>query len=128
MELKPFPPGVTRDPENKVDLTYCEIAIWEPLVDARRLLGDEGLANIDSPYLRRSLRRLDEAQDWSQVRDRLLELHQTAHDELPVLPLWQLVDSFVYHRRLQNIVADSPLVWLYQNIENWRLRTSTTAP
>jgi ABC-type transport system substrate-binding protein len=121
VELKEFPPGVTSDPEGKVDLTYAEVAIWEPLVDARRLLGDDGLAPIDSPYIRRALRQLDESQDWGEVRDRLLELHRTAHDEVAVVPLWQMADSFAYRKSLRNIVGDGPPVWLYQNVDKWRL-------
>jgi len=121
IELLEFPPGVTRDAEGKVDLTYAEVAIWEPLVDARRLLGDDGLAAIDSAYIRRALRRLDEAQDWGEVRLRLLDLHRTAHDEVAVVPLWQMADSFVYRKTLRNLVSDSAPVWIYQNVDNWRV-------
>jgi len=128
IELKQFPPGITRDPDNKVDLTYAEVAIWEPLVDARRLLGLEELRGIDSPYIKHALRTLDAAQTWGDVRDRLLDLHRTAHNEAAVIPLWQMVDSFAYRKQLRNIVGtDGPPVWLYQNIGQWRLSASGNA-
>jgi ABC-type transport system substrate-binding protein len=128
IELKQFPPGITRDPDNKVDLTYAEVAIWEPLVDARRLMGQEELHGIDSPFLKHALRNLDAAQTWGDVRDRLLDLHRTAHNEVAVIPLWQMVDSFAYRKQLLNIVGtDGPPVWLYQNIEEWRFNTSGNA-
>ncbi|MDP6468831.1 MAG: ABC transporter substrate-binding protein [Pirellulaceae bacterium] len=128
IELKQFPPGVTRDPDNEADLTYAEVAIWEPLVDARRLLGQEELQGIDSPYMKHALRNLDAAQTWGDVRDRLLDLHRTAHNEAAVIPLWQMVDSFAYRKQLRNIVGtDGPPVWLYQNIDQWRLSASGNA-
>ncbi len=126
--LKEFAPGVTRDPDNEVDLTYAEVAIWEPLVDARRLLGQEELHGIDSAYLKHALRTLDAAQTWGEVRDRLLDLHRTAHNEAAVIPLWQMVDSFAYRKQLRNIVGtEGPPVWLYQNIGQWRLSASGNA-
>lgn len=128
IELKQFPPGITRDPDNKVDLTYAEVAIWEPLVDARRLLGLEEMHGVESPYIKHALRTLDAAQDWGDVRDRLLDLHRTAYNEAAVIPLWQMVDSFAYRKQLRNIVGrDGPPVWLYQNIDQWRLSASGNA-
>ncbi len=128
IKLKEFAPGVTRDPDNQADLTYAEVAIWEPLVDARRLLGREELHGIDSPYLKHALRKLDAAQTWGDVRDRLLDLHRTAHNEAAVIPLWQMVDSFAYRKQLRNIVGtEGPPVWLYQNIGQWRLSATGNA-
>jgi len=128
IELKQFPPGITRDPNNKVDLTYAEVAIWEPLVDARRLLGQEELHGINSPFIKHALRNLDAAQTWGDVRDRLLDLHRSAHNEVAVIPLWQMVDSFAYRKQLRNIVGtDGPPVWLYQNIDEWRFDSSGIA-
>ena len=100
------------------DLRYAELAVWEPVVDARRIMGPGGLAGeIRSPYLDAALRRLDEATNWNDVRSRLAELHEIAHHELPVIPLWQTVNFFAYRASLRGI-GDSP-VSLYQNIDQW---------
>ena len=113
-------PGKNDNPDE-----YAEIAIWEPLIDARRLLGDHGVSPTANPYVRRALRRLDQAEDWGEVRERLLDLHRTIHSEAIVLPLWQLTDFFAYHSRLRNV--GSQPVWLYQNIDQWRLAAESTA-
>ncbi|MFV1968141.1 MAG: ABC transporter substrate-binding protein [Pirellulaceae bacterium] len=122
--LREFTPGITRDVQDSCDLVYTEIAIWEPVVDSRRLLGPGGPAASDSPYVRQAIRWLEEAQNWGDVRERLLQLHTAAHNEAVIIPLWQLVDFFAYNKRLRN-VGENP-VWLYQNIDQWRL--SSAAP
>lgn len=100
------------------DLRYAELAVWEPLVDARALMGPGGLAgDIQSPYLQTALRQLDDASNWNDVRARLAELHDIAHHELPMIPLWQTVNFFAYRESLRGI-GETPVV-LYQNIESW---------
>ena len=118
------------------DFRYAELAVWEPVVDAQRLLGNQGLAKgAQSPYLDAALRRLDESTNWKDVRTRLAEIHEIAHHDLPIIPLWQTVNYFAYrsslHRRrwirrgktLQG-VGESPLT-LYQNVDDWN--TSSAA-
>jgi ABC-type transport system substrate-binding protein len=119
VKVKELPPGESIDPDNECDLLYTEIAIWEPVADARRLLGAGGVAATDSPYIGQALRRLDAAENWGDVRDQLVALHRAAHNEVTVIPLWQTVDYFVYNKRLQN-VGERP-VWLYQFVDQWRL-------
>ena len=100
------------------DLRYAELAVWEPVVDARRIMGPGALAGeIRSPFLDAALRRLDEATNWNDVRARLAELHEIAHHELPVIPLWQTANFFAHRASLRG-VGDSP-VSLYQNIDQW---------
>ena len=100
------------------DLRYAELAVWEPLIDARSLIGPGGLAgDIQSPYLQTALRQLDDASNWNEVRARLAELHDITHHELPMIPLWQTVNFFAYRESLRGI-GETPVA-LYQNIESW---------
>ena len=118
--LKELPVGRTRDPEQECDLTYTEIAMWEPISDARRLLRpDGGIVGDSSQYLDQALRRLDGSQTWQNVRPHLVDLHQLTHYELPVIPLWQTVNFFAHRKGLLNVGA-SPVV-LYQNVESWQI-------
>lgn len=105
--------------EDIADIVYVSAAVWEPVIDARRILGPEGLAASQDQLVGLGLRRLEEAKNWREVRDRLLDLHAIAHHELPVLPLWQMVDSYAYRRELLGVGSD--IVSLYQNAGNWRL-------
>ncbi|MBB76825.1 MAG: hypothetical protein CMJ75_20155 [Planctomycetaceae bacterium] len=119
-QLKELPVGRTRDPDGKCDLTYTEIAMWEPINDARRLLRpDGGILGDSSQYLDQALRRLDASQTWTTVRPNLVDLHQLTHYELPVIPLWQTVNYFAHRKGLLN-VGSAPVV-LYQNVENWQI-------
>jgi ABC-type transport system substrate-binding protein len=108
--------------EGKVDydLRYAELAVWEPVTDARLIMGPRGLAGaIDSPYLNTALRRLDQADNWRDVRARLADIHQIAHHELPVIPLWQTVNFYAYRTRMDGMSV-SPLT-LYQNVDDWQM-------
>ena len=119
---QPFPPGVTRDVDGQCDLVYTEIAIWEPVVDAGRLLNPNGPAACDSAYVRQTVRWLELAENWGNVRQRLLDVHRAVHNEAAVIPLWQMVDYYAYDGRLRNL--GEHLVWLYQNVDQWRLSTA----
>ena len=120
-ELGPDLPD--RIPED-VDLLYAELAMWEPIVDAERLLGEDGMIGEASPYMRQALMRLRQSVDWPTVGRQLREIHQTAHSEVTVIPLWQLSDYFAHVRDLEGL-GESP-VTLYQYVEDWRARPQTT--
>lgn len=118
VELRPIAgPMPARVPDD-VDLLYAELSTWEPVVDARRLLGEDGMAGECSPYMSQALRRLDEAVEWGQVRECLHRVHGIAHADVAVVPLWQVVEHFAYRERIQGIPL-SP-VSLFQNFEQWR--------
>lgn len=119
VKLVQLPVGQTYPDSGQADIVYTAAAIWEPIIDARRILGPEGLAASEDQLIGLGLRRLEEAKNWREVRDRLLDLHAIAHHELPVLPLWQMVDSYAYRNDLIGVGSD--IVTLYQNADNWRL-------
>ncbi|WP_390888971.1 ABC transporter substrate-binding protein [Rhodopirellula halodulae] len=119
IELVELPVGRAFPDEGAADIAYVSAAVWEPIIDARRVLGPEGMAGSTDQLIGLGLRRLEESKNWRDARDRLLDLHAIAHHELPVLPLWQLVDSYAYSRDLLGVGSD--IVSLYQNAEKWRL-------
>jgi len=100
------------------DLRYAELTLWEPVVDARQLLGPGGAAGSCSPSMSLALQDVDESRNWKEARTRLREVHQMAFYDLPVIPLWQTVNYFARRQSLSG-VGDSP-VSLYQNIAKWR--------
>ncbi|MEX2169307.1 MAG: ABC transporter substrate-binding protein [Pirellulales bacterium] len=109
---------VTTDGDQDYDLRYAEISIWEPLVDAARVLGINGIAGVSTDYMIGALGKLDSATTWNQVQAALYGIHELAHNDLPVIPLWQTVNYFAYRRDLQGI-AESPVV-LYQDVGKWQ--------
>lgn len=119
VELITLPSGQSMPVEGTADLAYVVAAVWEPIIDARRVLGPEGLARSQDQFVGLGLRDVESANNWRDARDRLQELHRTVSYELPILPLWQIVDSFAYRRELTGVGRD--IVSLYQNVERWRL-------
>jgi ABC-type transport system substrate-binding protein len=118
IELLELQPGTPANAPGEWDLLYAELNLWEPVIDARRLLGPRGLAGNCSPYMDLQLRQLSQAEDWKRVREKLLNVHRQAHEDLAIIPLWQLIDHFAYHKSLQG-VGKRPAM-LYQHIESWR--------
>jgi ABC-type transport system substrate-binding protein len=118
--LRELPAGEPARLSDHVDLLYAELAMWEPVVDARRLLDRDGLAGSCSPYMSLALKQLEQAADWPAVGLRLRQIHQLAHSEVAVVPLWQLTDFFAYRRRLSGL-GPRP-VTLYQHVESWKVQ------
>jgi hypothetical protein len=110
----------TESPSPKLDydLLYAELAVWEPIVDARRLLGAEGVAGQSSGLMTLALEELARSQNWNEARAQLNEIHRLAHFDLPLLPLWQTVNYFAYRKSIEGI-GTTP-VSLYQNVSAWR--------
>ncbi len=111
--------GKTWPEPGTADIVYVAAAVWEPIIDARRVLGPDGLAQSQDQLIGLGLRRLENANNWRDVRERLNDLHSITSHELPIIPLWQVVDSFAYRRELTGVGRD--IVSLYQNVERWRL-------
>ncbi len=101
------------------DLLYTELVMQEPLVDAWRLLGPGGTTGQCSAAMLLALRSLEEAKDIKQAELRLEQVHRVAAAELPVLPLWQIVSHFAYHKSVKG-VPQRPY-HLYQGIEQWQV-------
>ena len=119
-ETKEMRLGQTMPNHDNWDLLYVDMVFTEPMFDVRRLLGSRGVIKGGSPYLELALRNLSVASTWEQSRTMLHEIHRLAHEEAAVVPLWQLIEYFAFHPRVQNI-SEYPLS-LYQNVESWQIR------
>lgn len=116
-KLVEFPPGEFND-KGESDLIYAQIATWEPVVDAARLLGPEGAAPAKSGFVQLSLRQIERAANWQEARERFRQLHRLLHEDVSVVPLWQTYDHYAYRKSLQAL--DAPRVTLYENVETWQ--------
>ena len=121
VKLVPLPVGTTFPDRDKdiADIVYVAAAVWEPVIDARRLLGPQGLAGSEDQLVGLGLRMIEEAKNWREVRAGLVNLHSIAHHELPVIPLWQMVDSYAHRSALVGV--GSEIISLYQNAVDWQL-------
>lgn len=111
-------PGGEPDATVAYDLLYAELAVCEPLTDARRLFGAEGVAGRSSALMVGALDELARAENWNDARERLHKIHRIAHFDLPLIPLWQTVNYFARRTWLAG-VGERPLT-LYQNLGDWR--------
>jgi tetratricopeptide (TPR) repeat protein len=102
------------------DLAYVELAVWDPIVDARRLLGTQGAAGRSTAFMNLALDQLSLSQNWNQAREQLKEIHRIARSDLPLIPLWQSVNHYAYGDWVQGI-GERP-VTLYQDLEQWQKR------
>jgi peptide/nickel transport system substrate-binding protein len=111
----------------RFDLAYRVIRIEEPVLDAGPALCPgydappeaDSLASAASPRILQLLLELEHAADWPTARGLAAQLDREAKDELPVIPLWQLVDHFAWRTRLKGpeMVTDS----LYAGLSTWEI-------
>jgi tetratricopeptide (TPR) repeat protein len=106
--------------ESPVDILYLTASVWEPATDAERLFGIGAPAQTNNQFIVQALAQLSEARNWIQVRQGCQDLHALVAAHLPILPLWQVGESFAYRSELVG-VAQKPL-GLYQDIQKWRYR------
>lgn len=117
-KLQEFPQGTYLDPQAKCDLTYVQAATWEPIVDAARLFGPEGITPTDNAFIRLAMKQIESATNWQQVRQRMQQLHQLVHEDVSVLPLWQSYDYYAFRRGIPAL--ESPRASLYQDVQQWQ--------
>lgn len=115
----PLPAGRALPDSEQWDLAYYDIVMAEPLRDLVELFGEEGIFASGSPYLSLALRRLDDVTDWKAARRRLREVHRLLHEEVTVVPLWQLQDHAAYRIELEGMRG--PLMGLYDEVEFWKV-------
>jgi ABC-type transport system substrate-binding protein len=118
-EMLVLPADETFAQAEQCDLIYVTTTMWEPATDIERLLGGNGIAATDNPFIIQGLERLRAAKNWREVRLAMQDLHQLVDYHLPVLPLWQIADRFVASRYVEGL-NDKPLS-LYQEVDNWRV-------
>lgn len=117
VEVVVTPPDAIRASDVGVDLLYVEACVQESLVDIPLLLGHCVPEEHQSRYMRAALRRLNEATNWTQVRERFWTVHRLAFDETTVIPLWQMRDYFARSAEFGG-VSRQPMT-LYQDVERW---------
>jgi ABC-type transport system substrate-binding protein len=123
-ELIVLEPGVApRKGDDTIDLLYLSAALWEPATDAERVFGSGGIAETDNIFVVQVLSSLRTAKNWRDVRQFCQDLHRLVNDHLPVLPLWQVSESFAYRASLQGIPKKP--VALYPDIQRWRVNAFT---
>jgi ABC-type transport system substrate-binding protein len=118
VELRALPAVPAGPLPPDIDLLYVDLALWEPLVDAPRVLGEDSLAGGCSAQMSESLGQLEQATDWHDAAVRLHRIDRIAHDEVAVLPLYQLTDYFACRKDLKGL--EPATLTLYQNVEQWK--------
>ncbi|HVU89991.1 MAG TPA: ABC transporter substrate-binding protein [Pirellulales bacterium] len=118
VELREIPLGQPNELAPTDDLLYVELAVQEPLVEARRLFGQPGLLGSASTYMSLVLRQVETATGWNEARQALHDLHRLTYDEVSVVPLWQITEHFAYQKSLAGITPRPAS--LYQGVEKWQ--------
>ena len=112
----------------RFDLAYRVMRCDEPVFDAGLLLcpgydapPEAGaLAAVASPEILQLLLRLERASEWPTARGLALQIDRESRDELPVIPLWQLVDHYAWRDRLTGPAESA--AHLYQGLETWEIK------
>ncbi|MFO0888198.1 MAG: ABC transporter substrate-binding protein [Isosphaeraceae bacterium] len=111
----------------RFDLAYRVVRVEEPILDAGPLLCPaydarpeaDGLTSAVSPRILQLLLQLERAVDVSTARGLAIQVDRESRDELPVLPLWHVVDHYAWRSRLKG--PGETAQRLYQGIESWEI-------
>lgn len=106
--------------DESIDVLYLSASVWEPATDAERLFGKGAPAETNNQYIVQSLGKLNSARNWKEVRDGCQDLHALVAAHLPILPLWQVSETFAYRTEMAG-VAKRP-IGLYQDVQKWRIQ------
>jgi len=104
---------------SQCDFVYTELVVAEPVIDAGRLFGPGGLYPATNPHIRLGVRQVEQATNWNQAGARLRQLHRLLHEDLTMLPLWQVPEHYAVRQNVHGLTA-AP-VSLYQDIDQWRV-------
>jgi peptide/nickel transport system substrate-binding protein len=111
----------------RFDLAYRVARCNEPVFDLGSLLcpgydappNSNGLASCASSRILQLLLQLERASDWSTARGLAIQIDRESRDELPVIPLWQLVDHYAWRSRLTGPAQSAGD--LYQGLATWEI-------
>jgi peptide/nickel transport system substrate-binding protein len=112
----------------RFDLAYRALRCDEPILGAGLLLcpgydappETDALASAASTEILQLLLQLERAAELPTARGLALQIDRESRDELPVLPLWQVVDHYAWRTRLKG--PGQAAENLYQGIESWEIK------
>jgi hypothetical protein len=79
------------------------------------------LAPATSPAIQLLLREIQSAPNGPEARRLLTTLHRLVHEDVTVLPLWQVFDYYAYRR---GVLPAGGRLTLYQDIDEWQSSSS----
>jgi peptide/nickel transport system substrate-binding protein len=111
----------------RFDLAYQATRPGEPAMDAGPTIcpgydappSSDPLASVASPRILQLLMDLDRAPEATQSQALVRQIDRETRDELPILPLWQVVDHFAWRSRIKGIASE--IADIYQGIETWEI-------
>lgn len=116
--LHELPSRSTYPTDNDWDFWYCDLLITEPLWDLQVLLSPGPYLAETSSYVAMALRRVQDSTTWELARQALHDLHQVVHDEVTVLPLWQIREEYAFRQNVAGLT--NKRLSLYQDVEAWQ--------
>lgn len=111
--------GETFPPDEEWDFLYAEVTVEEPMADAAKIIGPNGLAQSVSAPVEQTLRILSYAESWQSACSALRRLHRQVAVDLSVIPLWQVKEHYAFRTTVREIGRD--LIHLYQHVDRWKI-------
>jgi peptide/nickel transport system substrate-binding protein len=113
----------------RFDLAYRVIRTTDPIRDLGPTLcpgydaspASGGLGALEtSPRILQLILQLEQSTDPTEAIALATQVDRECHDELPIIPLWQLEDHFAWRTRLEGPKDGAES--LYQGIEQWEVK------
>jgi peptide/nickel transport system substrate-binding protein len=112
----------------RFDLAYRALRCEDPILDAGVMLCPgydapeeaDALASGTSTEIMQLLLQLERAAEVPTARGLAIRIDRESRTELPIVPLWQLVDHYAWRTRLTGPAETSDR--LYDGIETWEVK------
>jgi peptide/nickel transport system substrate-binding protein len=113
----------------RFDLAFRSTRPAEPAFDAGPTISPgydapfsaDPLAAVASARILQLLLQLDRAPETTASQALVHQIDRESRDELPILPLWQVVDHFAWRTRVKGVPAE--IQHLYQGIDAWEIES-----
>ena len=126
VNLRRLKPGETVPNDDEWDFLYLSASIEEPLSDAEKLFGVDGLVRYKTAPIEQSMRLLSKSPSWQQSCATLRRMHRQAANDLLILPLYQLSEYMAFRNNVRGIGRD--LIHLYQEVDRWTITSTYKKP
>ena len=126
VNLRRLKPGETVPPDDEWDFLYASLAIEEPLSDAEKLFGEDGLVRFKTAPIEQSMRLLSKSPSWQASCSTLRRMHRQTANDLLILPLYQLSEYMAFRNNVRGIGRN--LIHLYQEVDRWTISSTYKQP
>ena len=122
--LRPLDANVVYPEDDDWDFLYYEMSMEEPLTNADKLFGRNGVVKNVSAPVEQNMQKLGYSDSWQNAGKTLRRIHRQVVNDVTIIPLWQIKEHYAYRDNLKGMGRNP--VHLYQHVHQWKIEPRKT--